>query len=86
MSNDNSFWTSEIAIPLEEILERNETLPFQWANEVWAMNVVRCMPSAATLSLDPSISDRMASDDWIHLNPKSVSADRVETPSQSNQK
>ena len=86
MSNDNSSWASEIAIPLEEILERNETTPFQWANESWAMNVVRCIPSGATLSLDPSISDRMASDDWIHLNPKSASADRVETPSQSNHK
>ena len=82
MSNENSTWAAEIAIPLEEILVTNENSPFQWANEVWAMNVVRCIPSAATLSLAPSISDRMVSDDWIHLDPKLAPANLVPKPSQ----
>ena len=86
MSNDNASWAAEIAIPFEEILESTETSPFQWSNEVWAMNVVHCIPSAATLSIAPSISDRMASDDWIYFDLKSTSTDSVETPSPSNPK
>ena len=70
MSNDSTSWTAEIAIPLEEITVSKGSAPIDWTNEVWAINAVRNIPSVATHSISPSISDRMTVDEWVHLDLK----------------
>jgi photosystem II stability/assembly factor-like uncharacterized protein len=66
-AQDESSWSAEIAIPLEQI-EGNSDYSPRGSNEVWALNAVRSIPGISTLSIEPSIADRICAEDWIHLD------------------
>ena len=68
ISHDDKSWSAEIAIPLEQLVVAGDASGKDWANEVWALNAIRTIPSAATHSMAPSISDRSATDDWFLLD------------------
>ena len=67
-SNTGGFWSAEIAIPLAELCVRKDPQTGNWASEVWAFSAVRTIPSTATLSRTPWISDRIAADDWFLMD------------------
>ncbi len=67
-SNDDKSWSTEIAIPLEQLVVSGDAVRKNWTNEVWAFNAIRTIPGIATHSLAPSISDRAIADDWFLLD------------------
>ena len=67
-SNDDKSWSTEIAIPLEQLVVSGDAVRKNWTNEVWAFNAIRTIPGIATHSLTPSISDRAIADDWFLLD------------------
>ena len=67
-SNDDKSWSTEIAIPLEQLVVSGDAVRKNWTNEVWAFNAIRTIPGIATHSLAPSISDRATADDWFLLD------------------
>jgi hypothetical protein len=70
-SKTDSAWTAEIAIPINEICGPNSISRTDWSKQIWAMNAIRSVPSNSSMSIAPSISDRMNSDEWhlIQLGP-----------------
>ncbi len=66
--NDGNAWSTEIAIPLDQLVTSGEGTTKDWTNEVWAIHAVRTIPGVATHSMPPTISDRAAVDDWFLLD------------------
>ncbi|MEQ1826454.1 MAG: YCF48-related protein [Pirellula sp.] len=67
-SDTHGAWNTEIAIPIEEILGTRHESKLESGSEVWAVNAMRNIPSAGSLSLEPFRSDRMSPEDWKHLD------------------
>jgi len=72
MGEDGNSWCTEIAVPLEQLIPGGETAVQSWTNKAWAFNAIRIVPGTATLSQAPSISDRVAVDDWFLLDLSKV--------------
>jgi photosystem II stability/assembly factor-like uncharacterized protein len=66
-SQTQSEWNAEIAIPLQELMGEGFSSSIDSANTVWAFNATRSIPSVATLTIAPSLSDRMTPEDWVHF-------------------
>lgn len=62
-------WSAEIAIPLAELVQLDDTSKLDWTNQVWAINAVHCIPSLSTESIAPNIADRMTTDSWVLIAP-----------------
>ena len=67
-TDDGNSWHTEIAVPLEQLIPGGEQAIQSWTNKAWAFNAIRIVPGIATLSQAPSISDRVAVDDWFLLD------------------
>jgi hypothetical protein len=67
-SNDGKSWSTEIAIPLDQLVVSGDAVRKNWTNEVWAFSAIRAIPGVATHSLGPSIADRATADDWFLLD------------------
>ena len=67
-SYDDTSWSTEIAIPLDQLVVTGNATTKNWANEVWAFNAIRTIPGVATHSIAPSITDQAAVDDWFLLD------------------
>lgn len=67
-SDEGNSWCTEIAIELEQLIDGGEPAIQKWTNRAWAFNAIRIVPGTATLSQAPSVSDRVAVDDWFHLD------------------
>ena len=72
-SEDNHSWYTEIAVPFDQLVSGDETAVQSWTTKTWAFNAIRIVPNAATMSQAPSVSDRVAVDDWFLLDLSPVS-------------
>ena len=61
-------WTTEIAIPLSELLGAHEPSKLDWGSEVWAVNACRSIPSIGTHTMAQSISDQLSNEEWLFFN------------------
>lgn len=66
--NDSRSWSTEIAIPLEQLVVPADVAGKDWTKEVWALNITRTIPGVGSHSFAPSRSDRAAADDWFLLD------------------
>ncbi len=67
-ATDGKSWSTEIAIPFEQLVVSGDAIRKNWTNEVWAFNAIRTIPGVSTHSHAPSISDRAVADDWFLLD------------------
>jgi len=68
MNHNASSWSSEIAIPLEQLIAGGDASIQRWTEQVWAMSVLRSHPGSSIHSRAPFISDRASVDDWFLLD------------------
>jgi hypothetical protein len=58
-------WSSEVAIPLNQI-----GVDAQWLSQPWALSAVRCRPSMTHEALPAGSSDRWSNDQWLIMQPE----------------
>lgn len=67
LQEENS-WTTEIAIPLSELVGNYSPTDKEPKADVWAINAIRSIPSTGTHTIDQSISDRLSDEEWLFIN------------------
>ena len=67
---EDEAWTTEIAIPLAELVgaNKNQSSSQDWGTEVWAINAIRSIPSIGVHTTTQSISDRFSEEEWLFIN------------------
>jgi len=68
MANDSGSWSTEIAIPLEQLVVPRDITSKDWTQEVWAFSITRTIPGVGSHSIAPSNSDQAASHDWFLID------------------
>jgi hypothetical protein len=67
---EDQAWTTEIAIPLAELVgvNKNQSSSQDWGTEVWAIDAIRSIPSIGIHTTTQSISDRFSDEEWLFIN------------------
>jgi len=65
---EDEAWTTEIAIPLSELVGKKNSATPDWGSEVWAINAIRSIPSIGVHTTAQSISDRFSDEEWLFIN------------------